>query len=352
MKPLNFEGSGSEYFKIWIVNILLIICTLGLYYPWAKVRKQRYLYANSTFEGRNFEYHATGKQLFFGYIIAMASFIIFLILQGVSPIAGSVVLLLFFMATPWIIWRSLQFNARMTSFSNVRLGFNGTLGAAFINFLLLPLALLIAVYVVPIAAAVGIPMLGDSLGAAAWLLGVIIGIAVVLIAFYLFAYLKKRNASYLMNGYRYGQGVFAAELETKPFLKITLKTVGLAIIGMILAIGIIVAAVYSAGMANEIMALQESMKDTDTMQEGFSVGLAVAVGLAYAALILVMLLVSAYSYTRQRAYSFANVKLDQEVTFASTLKARTLGFVMMTNLLLVVFTFGLATPWATVRMIR
>ena len=36
---LNFEfrGDGMEYFKIWIVNILLTIVTLGIYSAWAKV---------------------------------------------------------------------------------------------------------------------------------------------------------------------------------------------------------------------------------------------------------------------------------------------------------------------------
>ena len=64
MRVLSFGGSGFEYFKIWIVNILLTILTLGLYYPWAKVRKNRYFYGNTSLDERNFEYHATGKQLF------------------------------------------------------------------------------------------------------------------------------------------------------------------------------------------------------------------------------------------------------------------------------------------------
>ena len=34
--PISFTGSGSEYFRIWIVNLLLTFVTLGLYYPWAK----------------------------------------------------------------------------------------------------------------------------------------------------------------------------------------------------------------------------------------------------------------------------------------------------------------------------
>ena len=42
---LEFTGSGSEYFRIWIVNLLLTLVTLGLYYPWAKVRRLRYFYA-------------------------------------------------------------------------------------------------------------------------------------------------------------------------------------------------------------------------------------------------------------------------------------------------------------------
>ena len=39
-EPQRFEftGSGSEYFKIWIVNVLLTIVTLGIYYltPWLR----------------------------------------------------------------------------------------------------------------------------------------------------------------------------------------------------------------------------------------------------------------------------------------------------------------------------
>ncbi len=35
---IRFTASGSEYFRIWIVNLLLTVLTLSLYYPWAKVR--------------------------------------------------------------------------------------------------------------------------------------------------------------------------------------------------------------------------------------------------------------------------------------------------------------------------
>lgn len=366
MRPLEFEGSGAEYFKIWIVNVLLLICTMGLYYPWAKVRKQRYLYANSTFDGRNFEYHATGKQLFFAYLIAMACFIVFLILQNVSPVSGSVVLLLFFLATPWIIWRSLQFSTRMTSFSNVRFAFSGSLGPAYLNFLLLPFLLMIIVYVIPAGTAVALSMMDDVPGALIGGVVAVLALAVPILGIYFYAYLRKRNTSYVINGYRYGQGVFSVDLETKQYLKIIFKTFGLAILSIIVVFAILAAVGSAIGVSDEVdelvamkEAMQESVKegveDSDAAPPGLpptSGSIAILLGLVYFFLILVSLLVSAYSLTRQRTYSFANARLDQDVSFVSTLKARSLAFVMVTNLFAIILTLGLATPWATVRVLR
>lgn len=42
-QPFSFSGSGSEYFRIWIVNLLLSIITLGIYSAWAKVRHYLFL---------------------------------------------------------------------------------------------------------------------------------------------------------------------------------------------------------------------------------------------------------------------------------------------------------------------
>ena len=40
--PVIFEGKTSEYFGIWIVNLLLSLLTLGIYSAWAKVRRKKY----------------------------------------------------------------------------------------------------------------------------------------------------------------------------------------------------------------------------------------------------------------------------------------------------------------------
>lgn len=347
MKALSFSGTGGEYFKIWIVNILLVIITLGLYYPWAKVRNNRYFYANSVLEGRNFEYHATGKQLFVGYLIAMSLFIVFVIIQNISPIGSGVVLLIFFLAIPWIIWRSLKFNLRMSSFSNVRFSFAGVISEAYVNYLYLPFAFFIAIYAVPIGAVVLIPMYSEALTP---LISVFIGVAVVMflvLAFYLFAYMKKRNTSYSVNGYRFGQGIFTTNLETAEFAKILGKTIGLWILAIVFLLAILGLVIGVDGFANFAEAMNKSEATSENNQSFVGI-----LGLMYLGFIVASLFIMAYSYSRQREYIFANSSLDTDITLASTLQARILGWVMISNFILIIFSLGLAIPWAKVRMAR
>src|SRR5690348_14861168 len=54
----EFHGDAREYFRIWIVNLALGIVTLGIYSAWARVRTQRYFYANTRLAGAPFDYQA------------------------------------------------------------------------------------------------------------------------------------------------------------------------------------------------------------------------------------------------------------------------------------------------------
>ncbi len=353
MKSLNFEGSGGEYFKIWIVNVLLVIVTLGLYYPWAKVRNHRYFYGNTTLEGRNFEYHATGKQLFLGYLLAMLLFIVYIFISEISPIGSMVIPLILFVAIPWLIWRSLKFSMRMTSFSNVRFGFEGTLKESYINFFVYPLLLLIAIYGIPIGSAILLPSITGSDAAPSWLIGVlpVLMILAMFFAFYMYALIKKKNASYTINGSRYGQGIFLTKLETKTFMKILFKTILLSLFifgGLFLLIG---AVVYGTVGLEGVMEMKNSMEDPQAVQENMGAMMPIIVTV-YMGIIFATMLLVAYSMTRQRTYIYDNTTLDEKITFGSTLKAKSYAWVSITNFLLVILSFGLAYPWAKVRMAR
>ena len=62
--PIVFSGSGSEYFRIWIVNLLLMLVTLGIYYPWAKARRLRYFMGNTLIGGQPLGFHGDPKKMF------------------------------------------------------------------------------------------------------------------------------------------------------------------------------------------------------------------------------------------------------------------------------------------------
>ncbi len=345
MKSLKFEGSGSEYFKIWIVNVLLTIVTLGFYYPWAKVRNRRYFYANSILDGRNFEYHATGKQLFIGFLVAMSIFVAYVVIQQISPIGNVILIGALFIAIPWLIWRSMMFNMRMTSFSNVRFGFVGKLRDSYMNFFVYPLMLMIGYVVLVVGVEVLMPILGVGLTS---LISFVLFLTFIVFAV---SFIKKKNIEYFINLSRYGQGIFQTNIQTKEFMNIMVKTVGIALLTMVATALIIGALVYATVGLETLVSLQEAANDPQMMQAKMAAIMPI-VGLAYLGMILASMFIMAYAMTRQRTYVYQNTTLDDEISFGSTLKAKQLAWIMMTNFLAVIATLGLAMPWAKVRVAR
>ena len=132
--PFEFSGNGWEFFKIWIVNTLLSIVTLGIYSAWAKVRNNRYMYSNLSVAGSSFKYHATPMMILRSRIVALVAFLIFFGLSQWSPAVSGLLGIGLFIAIPWIMVKSLQFRARMSSWRNIRFGFDGSVGEAFMVF--------------------------------------------------------------------------------------------------------------------------------------------------------------------------------------------------------------------------
>lgn len=138
---LNFEfrGNGLEYFKIWIVNILLTVLTLGIYSAWATVRNNRYFNSNLYLGDENFRYLAEPLQILKGRLIAIAAFIVYTLISQHYPMValGLAVLLIF--AIPYFINQSLAFHRRMTAYKNVQFRFKAGYGEAFMALYVWPL---------------------------------------------------------------------------------------------------------------------------------------------------------------------------------------------------------------------
>lgn len=146
--PVSFEftGKAGEYFKIWIVNLLLTIVTLGIYAAWAKVRNRRYFYANTRLLGHAFDYTGNPMRILIGNLIVLGMAVVYFTSGAISPFLVLAVLLLFAILTPWLIVKSLAFNARNSAYRGLRFGFDGTYGGAARNYLLLPVAAAFTLY--------------------------------------------------------------------------------------------------------------------------------------------------------------------------------------------------------------
>jgi len=137
--PFEFRGSGREYFKIWLVNIILTILTLGIYSAWAKVRHKKYIYGSARLNGAGFEYLADPVKIFKGRMIAGVFLVLYSTLSNLFPQIGIIFSLMLFAAVPWIVVRALAFNARNSAMRNIRFGFSGRVKDATKAFVLWPI---------------------------------------------------------------------------------------------------------------------------------------------------------------------------------------------------------------------
>lgn len=124
----QFTGSHGEYFKIWAVNVLLTIITLGIFSAWAKVRTKRYFYANTYLNGANFEYDAKPLSILVARLIVLLIFAGGAVWAGEDLLSNAVHSVLLLVLLPWAIVRGLAFNARYSSTRHVRFHFNKNFG--------------------------------------------------------------------------------------------------------------------------------------------------------------------------------------------------------------------------------
>ena len=122
--PFKFTGNGFEYFRIWIVNVLFTIITFGIYSAWAKVRTKSYFYRNTKVAGSGFEYHASPTQILKGRLLSFVVYVVFIVATESQLVIASIIAIITVLAMPWLIVRAHVFNARNSSWRNIRFDFN------------------------------------------------------------------------------------------------------------------------------------------------------------------------------------------------------------------------------------
>ena len=300
--PVEFTGRAGEYFRIWIVNLALTIVTLGIYSAWAKVRKKRYFYGNTLIDGEPFEYRGNPVNILKGRVIAAALLALNYALSRFYLALYIPFLVLLAAAIPWFTCRSLAFNAHNSAYRNVIFGFTGRYREA---------------------------------------LKVIVGIA-LLIPFTLgliYPYYKMRQMRFIAGHHRYGGTQFNPFLSAGKFYRIYLISFGLLLL-LAFVFGIVMALVGVSGVLPRGASGNGSKALTVTTTILFSLPV-------YA----LYLFAFCYVHARITNVVWNNLKLDA-VSFVSTLRARELFLLYLGNILVILFTLGLATPWASIRNAR
>lgn len=241
--PIAFTASGSEYFRIWIVNLLLTFVTLGVYHPWAKVRKLRYFYGNTWVGEHSFDFHGNPRAMLRGTLLVGAMLIVYSAAGHFSATAGFVALLVVAAIWPALFRSSMRFRMANTSWRGMRFQFNGNTRDAYAA--MLPAAL-------PVIVLVGLGAIaeGDGSGSAdSTFRGMeFIGVMATLVVLGLVPWVMWRVKRY-QHGH-YALGAVQSRLRAGPgaFYSLFAKTVGVSLLASLVALVVPMAVVFGVGL--------------------------------------------------------------------------------------------------------
>jgi uncharacterized membrane protein YjgN (DUF898 family) len=144
---IQFTANGSDYFPIWITNLLLTIITFGIYGPWAKVRREKFFHQHTIIDGDALDYHGNPVKILIGRIITTVLGLGLYAKEFSTALAiGCAVLLAIII--PFAMQRSIRFRLHNTSYRGLRFGFNGTIARSYF-IASIPVLLVFVTFIVP-----------------------------------------------------------------------------------------------------------------------------------------------------------------------------------------------------------
>lgn len=319
--PIEFTGSGSEYFRIWIVNMVLLVITLGLYWPWAKVRRLRYFWGNTLVDGDPLGFHGEAGQMFKGWVLVGVLFIVYNVAESVSPVAGAVAFAALGSLWP-ALWRSsMVFRLGNTSWRGLRFRFVGPMKGAYLALLPLFLAALLPVFLLA-----WLPEEPDEPFQAwmGWTFGGFVILLVGVLPWVLWRMKAYQHRHYalgpLQTDFRAGLGAFYG-LALKPLVLV------LVVAGLV--------------------GLMAGWRSGDVLP------MALGGFLAFFPFVLLLLVLAVVPWWKARLQNLVWTKTgNAQIRFISRLSFRSMLWLTIKNWVLVAITLGLYWPFAAVAMAR
>ena len=328
---IKFTGSGSEYFRIWIVNLLLTLVTVGLYLPFAKARRLSYFYANTLVDGHALSFHGDPWRMFRGFLLLAVLTGTYSLAGRASPGAGLLALLALWGLWP-ALWRSsLRFRMGNTSWRGLRFSFRGDLAGAYLA--LLPIYLPALLFVLPpflirefgIQGTEGLQRVGQFAIAG----------SLAMLVFYPFSFaLIKR---YQHGGYAYAAQQTKLDVPTRRFYGLCVKGLLLSLLPGF-AFGVMAAVLYA-------MLYKPGQGDAAKLITG---GALILSGSFY---LLLFAFLGPYFTARTQDLVWRGTS-SADLRFDSALRYRSLLGLTLVNWLLTLVTLSLYRPFAAVRTAR
>ena len=295
--PFVFHGNGADYFRIWIVNLLFTILTLGIYSAWAKVRTKKYFYGNTELAGDRFDYIASPIAILKGRLIAVALLLIYSLAGAFSTLLGFVLGLTLFLCIPLIVVAALRFNANNSIWRGVRFGFDGTILQAFKPYIL-------------------------------WLLFALVTLGLG------YPHARYKINQFNINYHRFGQAHSYSTATSGGFYLIALICVGAFFATFILFFFVI----FIYGFLSTVIGMDE---------QGFLPAITISIATFMLIYIAIIFLYQALYFR----FVFNNIEVVEN-RLRNNISVLVYLMILLTNFLLTVVTLGIYHPWAAVRRVR
>jgi len=339
-RNLVFNGTGSGYFRVCIVNLLLIIITFGIFGAWALVRSKQYLYSHTELSGSCFTYHATGRSLFASWLCML---IYIFALEGavigrhtfVAVCLGAALILFL----PYLLVHSLRYQLQSTTLNNVRFNFRCSGFKAWWVMLGCPLIMMLGVLLV-----CTLIMLTCRSASIFEFDRIIITSVVALVVGVLGMAVVQGVSSalwlnLLFNHLSFGKNNFTAKISIKKIVSISLMSMLMLIPVLLIVLKLEVPAYIK---------ILSSQGDPEAIaNELQSSGTAMFIG--YLIYMFGILLWASYLYVTMRNYYYKTISLSEHFTFRSTLTVAGFLSQLIINALITGCTLGVGYPWARVR---
>jgi uncharacterized membrane protein YjgN (DUF898 family) len=310
---LYFYGSGATLFGIHIVNVLLTLLTLGIYYFWGKIRVRRYLMNQTELLGDRFAFHGTGKELLRGWLKAALVFGIPLLLLGILPpfleagpgvqsLAALGLYCLVQVFIPVAMVGARRYRLSRTSWRGIRFSFRG------------PAVEFLRIFIV-----------GSLL-------------SLLTVGLYYPFFEAQRYRFMTVNAY-FGSRRFGFDGRSQDLLVLYLLAV------LVAGVSILVTSVVVAAIAAVLAAAASALSPDSPLH-------ALPVYVFLLPLFLPTLGAVWAWFSAKKLRYFWDHTVFGDARFRSTVTGRALFRLRLVNLVLLVLTLGLAWPWVTVRSAR